>query len=278
MENGDPDGELVGLARAGDVRAFEALVVKYQRRIARHVARYVRRASDVEDVVQEAFIRAYRGLASFRGDSAFYSWLYRIATNVAINMLKREDVPILLGDDAPEERAEPFRPGVSDNEDPERRMMASQTADAVQRALDRLQPELAEPLMLFEVEGKVLSGDRNDAERPHRYGAHAHLPRPRVHCQAAGTGTRPSTRQEVVAMTIDVSKLLDGQLESDEVRPALDQVASQAMLRDRYTVYALVGDVLRGNSTPDDGFSVRIFERMRSEQTRIEPGYDPLED
>jgi negative regulator of sigma E activity len=79
-------------------------------------------------------------------------------------------------------------------------------------------------------------------------------------------------------MTIDVSKLLDGQLESDEVRPALDQVVSQAMLRDRYTVYALVGDVLRGNSTPDDGFSVRIFERMRSEQARIEPGYDPLED
>jgi negative regulator of sigma E activity len=79
-------------------------------------------------------------------------------------------------------------------------------------------------------------------------------------------------------MTIDVSKLLDGQLESHEVRPALDQVASQAMLRDRYTVYALVGDVLRGNSTPDDGFSVRIFERMRSEQARIEPGYDPLED
>jgi RNA polymerase sigma-70 factor, ECF subfamily len=154
MDNGDPDSELVSLARAGDVRAFEALVVKYQRRIARHVARYVRRASDVEDVVQEAFIRAYRGLASFRGDSAFYSWLYRIATNVAINMLKREDVPVLLGDDAPEERAEPFRPGVSDNEDPERRMMASQTADAVQRALDRLQPELAEPLMLFEVEGK----------------------------------------------------------------------------------------------------------------------------
>ena len=79
-------------------------------------------------------------------------------------------------------------------------------------------------------------------------------------------------------MTIDVSKLLDGQLESDEVRPALDQVVSQAILRDRYTVYALVGDVLRGNSTPDDGFSVRIFERMRSEQARIEPGYDPLED
>jgi len=154
MANTDPDTELVRLAQAGDLRAFEALVVKYQRRIARHVARYVRRASDVEDVVQETFIRAYRGLAAFRGDSAFYTWLYRIATNMALNSIKRDPAPVLLGDDAPEERSEPFHPGVSDHDDPERRMIASQIAEAVQRALDRLQPDLAAPLMLFEVEGK----------------------------------------------------------------------------------------------------------------------------
>lgn len=142
------------LAQGGDPRAFEALVVKYQRRIARHVARYVRQAGDVEDVVQEAFIRAYRGLASFRGDSAFYSWLYRIATNVALNFIEREPQTVALGDDAPEERADAFEPGVSDAEDPERSLMASQIADAVQRALARLQPELAEALMLYEVEGK----------------------------------------------------------------------------------------------------------------------------
>jgi RNA polymerase sigma-70 factor (ECF subfamily) len=154
METTDSDLALVQLAQSGDTRAFEALVVKYQRRIARHVARYVRRASDVEDVVQDTFIRAYRGLGAFRGDSAFYSWLYRIATNVALSAVKRDPAPVLLGDDAPDERADAFEPGVSDNEDPERRMIASQIADAVQAALARLQPDLAQPLMLFEVEGK----------------------------------------------------------------------------------------------------------------------------
>jgi RNA polymerase sigma-70 factor (ECF subfamily) len=154
METTDSDLALVQLAQSGDTRAFEALVVKYQRRIARHVARYVRRASDVEDVVQDTFIRAYRGLGAFRGDSAFYSWLYRIATNVALSAVKRDPAPVLLGDDAPDERADAFEPGVSDNEDPERKMIASQIADAVQAALARLQPDLAQPLMLFEVEGK----------------------------------------------------------------------------------------------------------------------------
>lgn len=148
------DAELVRLAQAGDARAFEALVVKYQRRIARHVARYVKAAGDVEDVVQETFIRAYRGLASFRGDSAFYSWLYRIATNAALNHLQRSGGEVLLGDDAPEERAEAFEPGISDAEDPERALMAKQIAETVQRALAKLRPELAEALMLYEVEGK----------------------------------------------------------------------------------------------------------------------------
>src|SRR5690349_14862432 len=94
MPENDPDAELLTLAQGGDERAFEALVVKYQRRIARHVARYVRRAVDVEDVVQETFIRAYRGLASFRGQSAFYSWLYRIATNAELNAAQREPMPV----------------------------------------------------------------------------------------------------------------------------------------------------------------------------------------
>jgi RNA polymerase sigma-70 factor, ECF subfamily len=155
MDLADQDLELVRLAQAGDQRAFEALVVKYQRRIARHVARYVTRAADVEDVVQDTFIRAYRGLPSFRGGSAFYTWLYRIATNVALSAVSRNPMPVLLGDDAPEERPDVFEPGISDNENPERRLMASQIADAVERALSRLKPELAEPLMLYEVEGKT---------------------------------------------------------------------------------------------------------------------------
>ncbi len=154
MEITDQDAELVRLAQAGDAKAFEALVVKYQRRIARHVARYVRNSGDVEDIVQDVFIRAHRGLASFRGDSAFFSWLYRIATNASLSHLKRSRNDVLLGDDAPEERAEAFEPGVSDAADPERTLMASQIADVVRKALSRLQPDLAEALMLYEVEGK----------------------------------------------------------------------------------------------------------------------------
>ena len=148
------DAQLVRLAQAGDAKAFEALVVKYQRRIARHVARYLKAAGDVEDAVQETFIRAYRGLASFRGDSSFYSWLYRIATNTALSHLQRNPGEIMLGDEAPEERVDAFTPGVSDAEDPERTLFAKQIAETVQRALAKLQPELAEPLMIYQVEGK----------------------------------------------------------------------------------------------------------------------------
>ena len=78
-------------------------------------------------------------------------------------------------------------------------------------------------------------------------------------------------------MSMNVSQLLDGDLRADEVKASLDSVASDERLRDRYTVYGLIGDVLRGNSTPDDGFSQRIFERMRLERAGIDVGYDPLQ-
>ena len=150
------DSELVRLAQLGDELAFEALVVKYQRRIARHVARYVPIASDVEDVVQEVFIRAFRGLHSFRGDSAFYTWLYRIATNCALTFLRQAPHEEQL-DDSDDERPNPFEPGISDGETPERTLMASQIADAVRQGLARMQPELVDALTLFEVEGKSYS-------------------------------------------------------------------------------------------------------------------------
>ena len=79
-------------------------------------------------------------------------------------------------------------------------------------------------------------------------------------------------------MSQKVSLLLDGQLAPGEANAALDEIAADAALRDRYTVFGLVGDALRGNSTPDDGFSQRIFERMRDEQAQIDPSFDPLKD
>ena len=77
-------------------------------------------------------------------------------------------------------------------------------------------------------------------------------------------------------MSLNVSQLLDGQLEDGLVKPVLQEVASDSLSRDRYTVYGLIGDTLRGNSTPDDGFTRRILERMKREGTRIEQDYDPL--
>jgi RNA polymerase sigma-70 factor (ECF subfamily) len=154
MQNHDPDSELVRLAQAGDARAFEALVVKHQRRIARHVARYLRSAADVEDAVQEVFLRVYRGLGSFRGESLFYSWLYRIATNVALRHLARLPTDVPLGDDDSEEHGAVFEPGITDAALPERTLMAEQIGETVQKALSKLRPQLAEALMLYETENK----------------------------------------------------------------------------------------------------------------------------
>ena len=78
-------------------------------------------------------------------------------------------------------------------------------------------------------------------------------------------------------MSLRISELLDGQLDSSGTAQALDELVAEPTLRDRYTVYGLIGDVLRGNSTPDDGFSIRIFRRMHDAGVEIEPGYDPLE-
>lgn len=154
MDSNDPDAGLVRLAQLGDARAFEALVVKYQRRIARHVARYVKRAGDVEDLVQEVFIKAYRGIASFKGESAFYTWMYRIAKNAALNFVTRQSKVVVLQEDlAPSEGGEPLEAS-SDAEDPERLLLAKQISETVGRAMTRLQPELAEALLLYEVEGK----------------------------------------------------------------------------------------------------------------------------
>ena len=79
-------------------------------------------------------------------------------------------------------------------------------------------------------------------------------------------------------MSFKASQLLDGQLDREEVERALEELAANSGLRDRYTLYGLAGDALRGNSTPDDGFSIRIFERMQRERARMEPGFDPLKD
>src|SRR5437773_10515942 len=90
MDERDLDQQLVEQAQRGDKHAFELLVSKYQRKLARLLSRFIRDSTEVEDVAQETFIKAYRALPSFRGDSAFYTWLYRIGINTAKNYLERE--------------------------------------------------------------------------------------------------------------------------------------------------------------------------------------------
>ena len=135
-EQGDADALLVERAKRGEVSAFEMLVVKYQRRIERLVGRMVRDTDLVQDIAQETFIRAYRALPQFRGDSAFYTWLYRIAVNTAKKALveKKRDPLVFEGTlVSTEEGEEPSRVEsvLTDGETPETVLAGKQVAATV---------------------------------------------------------------------------------------------------------------------------------------------------
>jgi RNA polymerase sigma-70 factor (ECF subfamily) len=148
------DLELVRRVQRGDSHAFDLLVQKYQHRIGHLIARYVRDASEVEDVAQEAFIKAYRGLANFRGESAFYTWLYRIAVNTAKNHLVSAGrrVPD-HGVDATE--AEQYESGtmLQESATPERTLLTEEIRGTVDAAIAALPPDLRAALTLREMEG-----------------------------------------------------------------------------------------------------------------------------
>ena len=153
MTASDTDQQLVQRAQRGDLRAFDLLVLKYQGRIAALVGRYVSDAGEVEDVTQEAFIKAYRALGKFRGDSAFYTWLYRIAANAAKNHLVAKGRRPRA--DATIEDAEGFDEGgmLSESASPEALAMGGELAEVVETAMNELPDELRAALMLREFEG-----------------------------------------------------------------------------------------------------------------------------
>ena len=153
MTASDTDQQLVQRAQRGDLRAFDLLVLKYQGRIAALVSRYVSDAGEVEDVTQEAFIKAYRALGKFRGDSAFYTWLYRIAANTAKNHLVAKGRR--PGAHATIEDAEGFDEGgmLSESASPEALAMGGELAEVVESALNALPDELKAALMLREFDG-----------------------------------------------------------------------------------------------------------------------------
>ena len=157
----DSDLLLVRRAQAGEMRAFELLVLKYQRRVERLVGRMLRDPGLVEDVAQESFIRAYRALGQFRGDSAFYTWLYRIAVNTArkqIAELRRDPVQSMSslesGDEDETSAGElALILQMADAETPEAVLASKEIAQAVNAAMDDLPAELRQAITLREIEG-----------------------------------------------------------------------------------------------------------------------------
>ncbi|SDX36836.1 RNA polymerase sigma-70 factor, ECF subfamily [Allochromatium warmingii] len=154
MTERHPDHELVNRAQSGDKRAFDLLVLKYQQKVSHLISRYVRDTADVMDVTQEAFIKAYRALPGFRGESAFYTWLYRIAVNTVKNHLVAQGrrPP---ADDIEAEVAEQLDMGgrLREQATPERQVLTDEIAATVQHALDDLPDDLRTAIVLRELEG-----------------------------------------------------------------------------------------------------------------------------
>jgi len=155
MSERDVDAELVDRVQRGDKKAFDLLVLKYQRKILRLLGRMIREPSDIEDVAQEAFIKAYRALPQFRGESAFYTWLYRIAVNTARNWLassgRRPSTPNAIES----ENGETFNEtdNLSDISTPESLMASREIAQTVNTVIESLPEELRTAIVLREIEG-----------------------------------------------------------------------------------------------------------------------------
>lgn len=155
MTSAESDQELVERAKNGDLKAFDLLVLKYQRRVFRLISRVIKNNSEVEDVAQECFIKAFRAIHQFRGDSAFYTWLYRIAVNTAKNYLfSKGKRPIALSELKKSEDSDSFDmlDAVS-NENPEGNMAGLQIAEAVNKAVKKLPDELSTAVILREMDG-----------------------------------------------------------------------------------------------------------------------------
>lgn len=155
MDDRQIDQVLVEKVQKGDKRAFDLLVVKYQRKLARLLSRFIRDPNEIEDITQETFIKAYKALPSFRGESAFYTWLYRIGINTAKNYL------VAMGRRAPttteydHDEAESFEDAghLHDINTPERELMSKEIAETVNEAVANLPEELKTAITLREIEG-----------------------------------------------------------------------------------------------------------------------------
>jgi len=156
MSDREIDQQIVERVQRGEKQAFDLLVIKYQRKLARLISQFIRDSGEVEDVTQEAFIKAYRALPSFRGDSAFYTWLYRIGINTAKNFLVSQSRRAPTNTQSfDSEDAENFEEGGNLRElnTPESELMSKQIAQTVNLTLDELPEELRTAIILREIEG-----------------------------------------------------------------------------------------------------------------------------
>ena len=152
----EADALLVERVKQGDQRAFALLVAKYERRVQRLLSRLVRDNAEIEDITQESFIKAYRALPQFRGESAFYTWLYRIAINTAKNYLAtKSSRPVTVGEFQGADDGEFFDLGdvVEDNNTPDAVLHSRQVAEAVNAAIEALPEDLKAAITLREIEG-----------------------------------------------------------------------------------------------------------------------------
>ena len=256
--NVDVDAPLIERVKRGDTRAFEMLVVKYQRRIERLIGRMVRDVDLVPDIAQESFIRAYRAIPQFRGDSAFYTWLYRIAVNTAkkaLMELKRDPLVFETALASRDEDDETSRVEneLSDGETPESILASKQIAGAVNAAIEALSEDLRQAIVLREIEGLSYEEIAEVDELPDRYRAFAHLSGARGHRTAAQADARRAGGRPVVtesrrvqsASCVVGSVMLNGSEDASEspagpvgagrwrTRPGSDTAGLRALARRR---------------------------------------------
>jgi RNA polymerase sigma-70 factor (ECF subfamily) len=155
MSDREIDRQLVERAQRGDKQAFSLLVEKYQRKLARLLSRFIRDQAEVEDVTQEAFIKAYRALPAFRGDSAFYTWLYRIGINTAKNYLMAMGRRAPTSTEVEAEEAEGLDEGeqLRDINTPESLLLSREIAETVNATIEKLPEELRKAIQMRELEG-----------------------------------------------------------------------------------------------------------------------------
>lgn len=154
MNSNETDAELVKRVQNGDSKAFDVLVIKYQQRVINLITRFVSDYSECQDIAQEAFMKAYKGLHNFRGDSQFYTWLYRIAANTAKNFLasRGRKVPA-QGIDAQDAEFYDGESRLKDRETPESLMLTKEIEKTVFASIEALPEDLKMAIRLREMEG-----------------------------------------------------------------------------------------------------------------------------